>query len=221
MTLAGVDATRRAKVLLQEKSPDPADYQDAYTGLQDRFRQSVALAEPFEELLLMDQRGQVIISTDATQESKIYATETFFQQGLTAPYVQKPLYSPSLHRTSIIVARPVTDEQGQILGVLAGRASMAQLSKIMHERAGLGETGETYLVGTNKALLTQPRSAETDVGYVRSEGTDAAIGNRVDGFGLYDGYNDVPVVGVYHWLPELEVALLAEQDSPRPFARPM
>ncbi|MEA3339148.1 MAG: GAF domain-containing protein, partial [Chloroflexota bacterium] len=215
--LAGADAMQRAKVLLLEESPDPEGYQDAYGKLGGRLRQSVELAELYEELFLMDTRGQVIISTDTAQESKIHTAKTYFQRGLQAPYVQAPFYSPSLGHTSIIVARPVTDEQGQVLGVLAGRASMDKLSAVMNERAGLGETGETYLVGANKSLLTQLRFAETGINYARTEGINAAVDYHVNGSGLYDDYRGAPIVGAYRWLPELEVALLAEQNQSEAF----
>ncbi|RLC71406.1 MAG: hypothetical protein DRI81_17780, partial [Chloroflexi bacterium] len=216
-TLAGTDTTQHAKMLLLEESPDQEDYQDAYGKLGGRFRQSVELTKLYEELFLMDLRGQVILSTDATQEGKIYAAETYFQRGLQAPYVQPPLYSPSLGRISVIVARPVTDERGQVLGVMAGRASMDKLNAVMNERAGLGETGETYLVGANKALLTQLRFAETGTSYARTEGINAAIDDHVNGSGLYDDYRGAPIVGAYRWLPELDVALLAEQNQSEAF----
>jgi GAF domain-containing protein len=94
---------------------------------------------------------------------------------------------------------------------------MDTLSKIMLERAGLGQTGETYLVGTNHAMLTESRSGEEGI-YVRTEGASAAIGNHAHGAGVYDGYRGEPVVGVYRWLPELEVALLAEQGQAEAFS---
>ena len=203
--------------MLEAAEKKAAEGQDSYNKLQGRFRQSIELAGLFEELFLMDTRGQVVMSTDTAQEGKVYTEKTYFQRGLQAPYVQPPFYSPSLHRTSIIIARPVTDEQGQVLGVLAGRASMDKLSAVMNERAGLGETGETYLVGANKALLTQLRFAETGTGYARTEGINAAIDNHVNGSGLYDDYRGVPIVGVYRWLSELEVALLAEQNQSEAF----
>ena len=45
--------------------------------------------------------------------------------------------------------------------MLAGRADLTGLNQIMIERPGLGETGETYLVGSNYRLLT----------YLRRQGT--------------------------------------------------
>lgn len=209
---------QRMKVLSQA-SPNTADFQAAYTSQSNRFQQTVKLRQDFEALFLLDRQGRVLLSTDATQEGKIYSNQVFFQEGLKGSFVAPPLYDMSLDRTLVFVARPVVDEQEQVLGVLAGRASMAILSAHMLERAGLGETGETYLVGSNHLMLTESRFAKPEEGriYVRSQGINAAIENQADGSGLYNGYRGVPVVGVYHWLPGLQVALVAEQDQAEAF----
>ncbi len=193
-------------------SPDSADFQAAYSEQTNRFQQAIGLRQKFEELSLMDLQGQVILSTDATQKDKFYSNQTYFKRGLEGPYMNPPSFSTTLGRVVVIAIRPVTDQEGKVLGVLAGRASMATLSEIMRERTGLGTTGETYLVGSNRALLTELRSGEKDI-YVRTQGANAAIDNRADGFAEYANYRNMPVLGVYHWLPELQVALLAEQGQ--------
>jgi GAF domain-containing protein/HAMP domain-containing protein len=186
-------------------------YQSVRHGLRTSLGRLAAQMQHFEELFLMDLNGQVILSTDEAQEGKIYAHEAFFQRGLEDIYVEPPFYSPSLDRSSIVAARPIMTQGGEVVGVLAGRANLEVLSEIMRERAGLGESGETYLVGADRALLTALRSGEEGI-YVRTEGTDAAIENRTNGYAVYDAYHGASVIGVYRWLPDLQVALLAEQE---------
>jgi PAS domain S-box-containing protein len=204
-------------VTLVRAAPDTADYQAAYTALLNHFQQSIELRKNFEELFVMDSKGWVVLSTDATQVGKSYDKQGFFANGLKSSYVQPPFYATSLGRMSVIVAQPVEDEQGQSVGVLAGRANIARFSQIMTQRTGLGETGETYLVGSNSALLTEVRSGK-NVGYVHTQGSTGAIESRGDGSGAYDNYQGIPVLGVYHWLPELQVALVAEQAQSEAFA---
>ncbi len=208
-------AQQRLSVLLQE-SPDPGEFQAAYDAQLDRFRQSIEVQQTFEELFLMNAEGKAVLSTDADQRYKLHDKLSYFQRGLEGPYAQPPFYSPSLGKVSVIVARPVNNDQGQPIGVLAGRASMTRLSEIMSERAGLGNTGETYLVGANAALLTELRS-DQEIGYVRSSGAAKAINNRANGSGLYSNYRGRDIVGVYHWMPELQIALLAEQEQSEAF----
>jgi anti-anti-sigma regulatory factor/HAMP domain-containing protein len=52
---------------------------------------------------------------------------------------------------------------------------------------------------------------------VASQGSRRAIEDHEDGFGFYRGYQGRPVVGVYRWLPEMDVALLAEQSQSEAF----
>jgi putative methionine-R-sulfoxide reductase with GAF domain/HAMP domain-containing protein len=204
-------------VTLVQAAPDTADYQAAYTALLSHFQQSIELRKNFEELLVMDSKGRVVLSTDAAQVGKFYDKQGFFVNGLKGSYVQPPFYATSLGRMSVIVAQPVKGEQGQAVGVLAGRANIARFSQIMTQRTGLGETGETYLVGSNSALLTEVLSGEK-IGYVHTRGTADAISSRRNGSGTYENYQGVPVLGVYHWLPDLQVALVAEQAQSEAFA---
>jgi methyl-accepting chemotaxis protein len=97
---------------------------------------------------------------------------------------------------------------------------MDKLSQIMSESAGLGETGETYLVGPNHGLLTSAKDrvvTQDSAVYVRNEGVNRAISEEVKLNGLYEDFRGVPVVGVYYWYPELQVTLVAEQDQAEAF----
>jgi len=189
----------------------------AYDNVLARFQWSIEQMGLFEEMFLMDLEGQVVLSTDEAQEGKVYLRDTFFQEGLQRSYVHPPAYSTSLEAVSVLAARPLLNREGETIAVLAGRADMDALSEIMLERSGLGETGETYLVGSNYALLTKSRFEETEIPYARSAGTDMAIEQQTNGAGLYTNYRDVPVVGAYHWLPDFQVALLAEQEAEEAF----
>lgn len=216
--LADAEEIQQANLVLTEESTSD-NYQDAYAQLSSDFQKSVELAELFEEVFLIDRQGRVVLSTDPVQEGKIRTTEDYFERGLDGFYVQPPYYSTSLGRVTVVFARPMINQDGQTIGVLAGRAGMDALSGIMSELAGLGETGETYLVGANHALLTESRFDEENV-YVYTEGADAAIEGQTSGSGLYEDYRGVPTVGVYRWLPDLQVALLAEQDQSEAFSGP-
>ena len=210
LAMTGDEVVQRAIVLLQE--PDPSDYPIGYSVLQTRFQQVIQEPGRFEELYLMDLEGTVILSTDPTQEGKIYADETNFQQGLQGPYVQPPFFSLAQGETSVVAVRPVLNIRGETIGVLAGRANLNTLDAIMGERAGLGTTGETYLVGADHVLLTQNRFGEKEIP-IRTTAANQAIGKQASDSDTYNNYRNVPVIGSYRWLPGLKVALLAEQEQ--------
>ena len=176
----------------------------------------------FVELFLMDVHGLVTIATNPARRGNSYDVQPFFQNGLRGPYTQSPFYSLAYDKMVVFAAAPVHDLDGQTSGVLAGVTTMDTLDEIMRERAGLGETGETYLVGVDRIMLTEPRSVAARgqaFPAVLTEGASEALAGR-HGAGLYYNYQypPVPVVGVYRWLPELRVALLAEQSQAEAFA---
>ncbi len=148
--LAGGNAIERANELL-EGTPAAGGHQEAYDELQGRFQQTIAQVGLFEQVLLIYPQGQVVLSTNAAKEGKSLSNEVYFQQGSMGAYVHPPSYSRALGRMAVVAALPVVDRQGHTMGVLASRASMGRLNEIMLERAGLGETGNTYLVGANHA----------------------------------------------------------------------
>jgi GAF domain-containing protein/HAMP domain-containing protein len=203
------------------EGPALALHDTAYPNLKLRFLNLIEQRHTFQEVFLMDAHGKVVVSTDAAQEGKLYNTQSYFQEALKGPFVSPPFYSVSSGQMTIIAARPVLDSDGKAMAVLAGRTNLAVLDEIMGQAAGLGDTGQTYLVGQNRAMLTKPRLPAPEP-YVRTSGVETALyyrdTSKALGYGLYDGYRGEPVVGVYRWLPKLQIVLLAERDQAEAFA---
>src|SRR5262249_33183721 len=117
-----------------------------------------------------------------------------------------PYYAVGSNQLDMVIAHPITGEGSQVVGVIAAHLNLAVLGDVLDERAGLGSTGETYLVSIeNNYLLTPSRLP----GYLltrayHSQGIDNAL-NKVDGSGTYPNYEDTPtrVLGVYRWIPDL------------------
>jgi ABC-type sugar transport system substrate-binding protein/putative methionine-R-sulfoxide reductase with GAF domain len=212
-------------------SYEEAKRNPAYESLKEAVVSFVGPDRQFEEIFLMNHQGQTVFSTDYGEVGKIHDHEMFFQRGrLGLLYVQGPTYNLTLNRQEIIVAMPVRNPAYQaggqpveVGGVLAARLNLGRLSKVMTERAGMGESGETYLVSRNHLLLTPSRFAGVEIGAgIHTLGVDSALGRIAgqgrDGQELYDNYRGTPTVGVYRWLDELEVALLAERSQEEAFA---
>lgn len=209
--------TIEAMQLVLDLEGKPAD-EAAYALLHERWEALVQESPRIDELFLMDQNARVVLSTERAREGRPGGpgSATYFKNGLLGEYVQPPAYTLSVGGIATIVARPVMDAGGNVLGVLAGRAGTRRLSEIMLERAGLGETGETYLVTTSYVMLTEPlftSELEPRVYYVFSEGARTALEGNANGYGQYKNYRGMNVIGVYRWLPELKLALVAEQTE--------
>jgi GAF domain-containing protein/HAMP domain-containing protein len=207
--LSGSQAAPRAVALLQ--TPDPSESQKFW--MQGHLQSIVEQTTRLEELFLIDLQGQTILSTALTQDDKNHNSQIYFQQGLNGFYVQPPAYVPAQDKVSIIIARPVIGPDNRAVGVLAGRVNPETLSEIMGERAWLGDTGEVFLVDRNGILLTAVRRPEGSARHVPVEDANVAIETQRNGSRSYQDYQGVSVIGVYHWMPKLEIALVAKQDQ--------
>ena len=190
--------------------------QAAYDRLHEWFGHVVEESPRLDELLLMDLDTRVVLSTQPENEGRFGGpgTQVYFMRGLQGEYLSPPSYATLVGDVAVMGVRPVLDEQGQPVGLLAGRAGPTGLSEIMVERTGLGDTGETYLVMPSHVMLTEPRFRRerwSDLEYVFTDGAQVALDERTNGYGSYANYSGQRVIGVYHWLPELQLALMAER----------
>lgn len=168
-------------------------------------------------IFLLQPSGFVIASTDEALLGQTWADQLFYRRGLEGRYVQ-PTRLLTLDRWVVVVSRPLFDNAGQVIGVMAAYADLDVLNELLTRRVRMGETGETYLVGPGYLLLTDSRfegypslfkGGET---VVRTEGVQAALELGAQGTGVYQNYRDRTVIGAFRYLPSLGVALIGEQE---------
>lgn len=217
--------------VLIETPEDSEDYRDAYGFLAYNFEQWLKQAQAYEIVFFMDRNGNVLVSTDPAMEGRNLGGEDYFERGTVGSFMAPPRYDESTEEVSLFASRPILGEYGRLLGVLAGRVDASNLDRLMRmrERASLGETGETYLVDGDYRMLTSSRFG-TPGTMVRTESVEAAIPpedettgyagpeETAGGTSTYVNYRGEPVIGVYRWLPDLQVVLLAEQSRGEAFA---
>ncbi|MFZ5912328.1 MAG: GAF domain-containing protein [Chloroflexota bacterium] len=186
-----------------------------FAETQDSLNLIASQTEVFQDLFILDLYGQVIVSTDKTDIGKLYDNQAFFRKGQADLFIQPPQYSQSLGEIVIIASRPLRTADGKVGGVLAGRANLATLNDIMLEDIGVGQTGETYLVRSNHALLTKSKFEGYPAGdtYIRTQGVDNVFNQFKSGTASYEGYRGTQVLGAYRWLPDLELALVSEVEQ--------
>ena len=164
---------------------------------------------------MIDARGRVIVATDPSLENRDVSDTAYYRQGLQRQFLSPPFRDPSGDRGfAIVVSSPIVLPGRGAIGVLAGFSDLAELDRIMLDPAGMGRTGESYLVGADSSSITRPRFPTTAApGALRSRGIRDALESNVAGHGMYRNYNEVPVVGVHRWLPTLQAALMVEQSQ--------
>ena len=115
-------------------------------------------------------------------------------------------YAPSNGDPAAFIARAVPAEGGTEIAV-ALQLSLDAIDAIMNEREGLGNTGESYLVGPDRRMRSDSaldpdrhsvrRSfADAEGGTVETAAVEAALaGGRATG--VFDGYDGEPVLAAY------------------------
>ncbi len=221
-----IDFARYVLRWRQEQAGQPfsaEDYpSDVISSLESRLRRYTERTLELEHLLVVSLEGNVIASSLKPRGAIDPATLNF-QQGIDGPYI----YFPSSGQVKVAIGIPIfaqgsgpDDRDPEVLGVLIGQANPEVLNDIMRTQEELGETGETYLVNQDYVPVTplQFRNVQSrEIEKVETQGTRQALEDHEDGFGFYTDYRGQPVVGVYRWLPEMGIALLAEQDRAEAF----
>ncbi len=133
-------------------------------------------------------------------------------------------YAPSNNAPAQFIAAPIR-ENGRIVAVVALQLSIEAINKIMKERTGMGETGESYLVGPDLLMRSDsfldPKNhtvtasfANPATGKVDTEAAHNALGGKKASHIIID-YNGNPVLSAYAplHLPDIKWAILVEIDK--------
>jgi signal transduction histidine kinase len=186
---------------------------------EDVFKRVIEKGPIFFEIFLIEpDDGRVHLSTDKKQIGKIKGHQSYFREGKKETFIENIYYSLSLGKPAMTVSTPVLDEHGEVVAVLAARLKLERVYEIMQENAGLGETGETYLVNKFNFLVSKTKEDEEYVfkKIVYTEAINDCL-NKNNGRGLYENYDGDHVIGHYMWMPEREMCILAEISEEEAF----
>ena len=92
----------------------------------------------FLSLLVMDSEiGMVVASTDVNEEGKFKESRPYFLNGKQRAYVQNLYYSFHFGGPAITFSAPIQSPEGELLGVLAGRANLLNITEVIARSSGL------------------------------------------------------------------------------------
>jgi len=108
-------------------------------------------------------------------------------------------YKPSYDAPAGFIARAVFNEEGKFVGVLAFQMPIGRINGIMQIKAGMGETGETYLVGADTLMRSDSRLSEASTILARSVDTQAtrAALSGAEGVVQAQDYRGEPVISAF------------------------
>ncbi|MFA8342645.1 MAG: methyl-accepting chemotaxis protein [Rhodothermaceae bacterium] len=195
----------------------------------------------FYDVFLIDAKGHVVYTV--TKESDLGADlnspkwkatglgQVFFKSRNEKAFVDFAWYAPSSEPASFI-AIPLFNKDSKYLGAAAFQVPLSQINGIMQERTGMGETGETYLVGedyrmrSDSYLDPEGHSVKASFeGSIEKNGVNTLAAKEAiagkSGAAIIKDYNNNNVLSVYspidiysgvHW------AIIAEIDETEAFA---
>ena len=210
------DVTRNINIILN--SANNTEKKQAYQVLARYFQEVNGIKPSLQEIFVLDRSNKIILSTNPQREGEyeILANITYVEQvKLGANFAPIFYVSPVTRKPAITLAKPLS--QGMIVVDL----DLTRIDQIVREKTGLGQSGETYLVGSliskNSFIAGNSNDNETFPDGINSAGIDAAM-SGISGYGLYLNYANSPVLGVYRWLNEQDIALLVELCQDEAFA---
>ncbi len=139
-------------------------------------------------------------------------------------------YAASNGEPAGFIAQPLLDKDGKVAMIVALQLSLESINEVMQQRDGMGETGETYLVGSDLLMRSDSFLDKTNhtvkasfanpaKGKVDTVGAREALSGKTGAKIIID-YNNNPVLSAYTPLKigEFTWALLAEIDEAEAFA---
>lgn len=220
-------ALEQTRAVLNSSAQSPLS-EGELTNFRSRFMEIIARATlpQLDEMFLVDSNGRIIVSTVSFHEGQTISDRQFFINGMQSPAFQissQSAFLPWSEGLMIFAARPIIDEHGTAIGVIAIKLGPRSLLAILAERTGLGRTGNFYLSRSVGILLLPGGEAPRQVSGInllqdlKVLSPIPDIESRVGFPGSYSGVNGQPVIGFYRRMDELNLLLAAEQNQTEVF----
>lgn len=221
------EINREIKLLLTTNPKNEPQYQAFQLHLSKNLNSFVAYESGVQELFLISRTGKILASSNRANTNKyqplVNNIEVTHQ---TKGFSVANLYhATETGQPQITFATPIFNDQGKQLGMLAVHLNLNRIDQIIRYNYNLGKTGKTYLIGNigNSFSNHYVFVSASELGNqefpngVDSQGISQAMKGK-HGQELYQNYQGIPVIGVYRWLEEQDLALLAEMQQKEAFS---
>ena len=222
---------QQSQILFESESPEE-ERKLAYQELDRYFSSVKEIKSTIREISLVTNNGIVILSTNKDLEGKyqpLGQTNTYLTRDSVleeGKKIQPTFYTSAITgKQQISLATPILERNSQRIGAILITLNLNEIDDLIRQRAGLGQTGVTYLVGRleernafiSSSLVELEQLQEYATTGIDSYAIRAATSGR-NGSGVYYNYDGVEVVGVYRWLENQNLALIAEIEKQEAYA---
>ena len=173
---------------------------------------------PYDEIMLLNAGGIVVLSTDTNREGRDLRSEPFYKEGSAGEFVGFS-NNPAFGKANLIFASPLYDvDTKSVRGILVLRANSKSIKDIMETTPALSEM-ETYLLekslestveGQRVSLLPLTQTRSTPPTFNTQDLLALLNSDSLEGTDLYANYAGEPVLGYYKHLDFQDVYIIAE-----------
>lgn len=192
---------------------DGSQYSQVHRQYHPAFSNMVE-ARFFYDLFLFDPQGNLIYTVNKepdfatnikngpwknTQLAALFRAINETPKAALIHYTDFKPYEPTANKPASFIGAPVFNSQHQYLGVLIYQLPIEPLDNIMQVTAGMGETGETYLVGDDFLMRSDSRFLEYSsilTTQVDTYSVHQGLAGK-SGIGVINDYRNIPVFSAY------------------------
>ncbi len=220
---------------LLDAAPDASSYDKVHATYHPWLR-AFMTKRGYYDIFLFNPRGDLVYTVFKEPD---YATNLAsgkwqdtdlgkaFRSAMNAPPGQatfldfKP-YAPSNGAPASFISMAVRDTAGKVAGVLAFQMPIGRINEIMQSAVGMGESGETYLVGPDLLMRSDSRfSKESTI--LKTKIDTAAVKAALAGLSgvkEVEDYRGIPVISAFAPLDFLGTkwAVIADIDTAEIFS---
>jgi len=183
----------------------------------------VEVYKAYEELFIINPHTEKIeISTNRARVGTEKSRNTNFTEPMRTggPYIKDIYYSKTIHRPTMTFSIPIYGKDKNIVGILVSRINLEQsLYKLLLDRTGMGNTGETLIVNQDVVALNELRwypDAPLKLNIKAQPAVMASQGKS--GITETPDYRGEEVLAAYTFIPQARWGFVAKQDLKEVYA---
>src|SRR3989344_2591356 len=156
-----------------------------------------------DDIMLTNKDGIIVYASSPLHFNidvgKRLVNEEAYVNGKEKVYLTDIFYNSVTKENSQLIAGPILDEQGNLMGLVVFELNVETINQLFEERAGLGETGETYIVANDLLMRSQSRFIKESTILKQKVDTDSVKFGLEGKSGTHTilDYRRIPVLSYY------------------------
>lgn len=211
---------RRSDFLMEES--DDYEYIKYYSEIKNLLNQVTQLKSNIKIASVVSNQGIVLISTNSILE-KTYQPLGHLTTYITDPKDPiNPIFYNSIitQNKAITFVTPVYNQDNIKIAYISIELDLGEIDIFLHNSNNYEQDKKIYLVGRiggKNTFVNSLNLQEKNIDFVHSFAIDAVLEGK-NGSGLYINHQNIPVLGLYRWLEDKNMGLVAEITQKNAFS---